>query len=70
VGFGDNFDFARSAGTYPVANAVLGGIQYKVAGVQALLISALRSDVSVSFPEMTDGPFPYGVPLTACGSVP
>jgi hypothetical protein len=63
VGFGDNFEFAGSAVTFPVANAVLGGIPYKVAETQTLLIAALRFDVSVSFPEMTETPFSYGVPL-------
>jgi hypothetical protein len=63
VGFGDNFDFAGSVTTFPVANAILGGIKYEVAEVQTLLIAALRSDVSVSFPEMSEAPFPYGVPL-------
>jgi hypothetical protein len=63
VGFGDTFNFAGSATAFPVANAVLGGIPYEVAEVQTLLIAALRSDVSISFPEMSEGPFPYGVPL-------
>jgi hypothetical protein len=63
VGFGDNLDFAGSATAFPVANAILGGIKYEVAEVKALLIAALRSDVSVSFPAMSEAPFPYDVPL-------
>jgi hypothetical protein len=61
--FGDNFDFAPHADALPVVNAVLGGIEYEVAEVKKLLIAALRSDTSVSFPEMSEAPFPYGVPL-------
>jgi len=63
TGFGDNFDFGPHAAAFPVANAILGGIKYEVAEVKRLLIAALRSDTSVSFPEMSDAPFPYGVPL-------
>jgi hypothetical protein len=63
AGFGDNFDFAGSATTFPVANAILRGIKYEVAEVKSLLIAALRSDVSVSFPEMSEAPFPYDAPL-------
>jgi hypothetical protein len=63
TGFGDNFDFAGSVTTFPVANAILGGIKYEVAEVKSLLIAALRSDVSVSFPKMSEAPFPYHVPL-------
>jgi hypothetical protein len=63
AGFGDNFDFAPHADAFPVANAILGGIKYEVAEVKRLLIAALRSDTSVSFPEMSEPPFPYGAPL-------
>jgi hypothetical protein len=63
AGFGDNFDFAPPADSFPVANAILGGIKYEVAEVKKLLIAALRSDTSVSFPEMSEAPFPYDAPL-------
>jgi hypothetical protein len=68
AGFGDNFDFAPHADTFPVANAILGGIKYEVAEVKKLLIAALRSDTSVAFPDMTS-PCPWRSSL-ALQSVP